>query len=574
MSDWVRDLLAKFADRVALRVATSPGATSVQAFSGIETIARATRIAGEQAIVGERRIVLLLMPHCPELFLMHLGLILLGHVPAILAWPTTRVDPEKYQRNLIHQLNRIPADQLITLPRLADNLRGLLGYPVSSCDTANAAQFESAFRERFVTSAAPVARAHAPALPPDTLFLQFSGGTTGAQKCVPVTLPMLESQLRRLTASLAITEHDGVVSWLPLYHDMGLIACLWLPAYAGAASLHFAASDWLMRPELLLHFLESEQATFTWLPNFAFSYLAQRCGAIDRSFGLAHVRAWINCSEPVRSASVKAFIEAFSQFGVSAGSLQASYAMAENVFAVTQTDMGASVREIPRTVVRHAAVKARLQSDELLDQVYVSSGRCLPETSVRIVRGDGLPSRELEPGEIQISSPSLFDGYWGADGKDISATRGTGWYSTGDYGFFDRGELFVIGRLKDVIIVGGQNVFPEDLETIAASVPGVQPGRVVAFGLDDAVLGTQSIVVVAEAVEKADQQGAVAIERGIRSLISASLGVAARHVRVVPARWIVKSTAGKISRTDTRARFLAEMTKPIVPASAALGSPT
>src|SRR5262249_42940211 len=150
---------------------------------------------------------------------------------------TTRVDPEKYQRNLIHQLRRIPADRLITLPRLAENLRESLPYEVTACSTANSGAFEATFSARAVADVwnpDPVARVK---LPDGTLFLQFSGGTTGSQKCVPVTQPMLEAQLERLRKQLSFSEQDGVVSWLPLYHDMGLIACLWLPLYCGGHSL-------------------------------------------------------------------------------------------------------------------------------------------------------------------------------------------------------------------------------------------------------------------------------------------------------------------------------------------------
>jgi acyl-CoA synthetase (AMP-forming)/AMP-acid ligase II len=558
MNLWVEDLLARISARTALRIAASPGANPVHEYSGEGLRAAATALVEAQLPLGRRSVVLLLMPHCPELFLLHFGLVLTGHIPAILAWPTTRVDPEKYQRNLVHQLQRIPADRLITLPRLAENIRGSLPYEVSSCDTQGAASFEAVFRERFVAAAPPSSAPNTAPLPDDVLFLQFSGGTTGAQKCVPVTQEMLKAQLERLRLRLGFSPEDGVVSWLPMYHDMGLIACLWFPLYCGAPSLHFAASDWLLHPELLLKFLNLHKGTFTWLPNFAFAYLAQRRAAISSALNVSHVRGWINCSEPVRRSSINTFADAFAELGVSPEQLQSSYAMAENVFAVTQTDLGNAIRTVHRSRVTHSAVSPSEQAFELLDDVYNSSGRCLPDTRVRIVGGNGTMCADREAGEIQISSPSLFAGYWSADGID-SRSLSDGWYKTGDYGFCDAEELFVIGRLKDMIIVGGQNVFPEDLESIAAGVAGVRPGRVVAFGLDDPELGTQSLVVIAEMADGFDAEKASRMEQAIRGMISACLGLAARYVRVVPAPWIVKSTAGKISRNDTRARFLAEL---------------
>src|SRR5262249_14783911 len=152
----------------------------------------------------------------------------------------------------------------------------------------------------------------------------------------------------------------------------------------------------------------------------------------------------------------------------------------------------------------------------------------------------------------------LIEGYWDRDGFRRDTFTEDGWYRTGDFGFVANEELFVIGRMKDIIIVGGQNIFPEDVEIVTSQVAGVYPGRVVAFGVDNKDLGTQSIAVVAEASGEFREAEAARLEREIRSLITASLGIAPRYVRVVPQRWIVKSTAGKISRRDTRDRFVKE----------------
>ena len=471
---------------------------------------------------------------------------------------------EKYQRNLLHQLRSLPAHHLITLPRLGENLRPGLPYPVSCCSVGGAQQFERVFTD--LLDVEPCARgdfSH-PVLPSDALFLQFSGGTTGTQKCVVVTEAMLEAQLARLAVALRSSKDDGVVSWLPMYHDMGLIACLWFPLWAGIPSIQFAANDWLLRPELLFEFMEQYGGTMCWLPNFAFSYLAQRQGSMKRGYSLDRVRAWINCSEPVRRKSMMAFADAFANWGVSRTCLQASYAMAENVFAATQTELGKPPGEIARARVQDSTVRLDANAFELIDDVYFSSGRCLPGMHTRVVGGDGSECAEREAGEIQLLTPCLFQGYWGRDGFRRDGFTSDGWYATGDYGFFSDGELYVIGRMKDIIIVGGQNIFPEDLEVIAGRAAGIYPGRVVAFGVDDEEAGTQTIGVVAEMAGEFDPDGARAIEREIRNLIKASLAVAPRYVCVVPQRWIVKSTAGKISRKDTRTRFLAEQNSSVI----------
>ena len=344
-----------------------------------------------------------------------------------------------------------------------------------------------------------------------------------------------------------------------MYHDMGLIACFWLPLWNDAPSTQFAAMDWLMDPGMLFRLMGEYHASFSWLPNFSFSYLAARKQRIGATESLGHVRAWINCSEPVRERSFEAFTSAFAELGVRPEQCQASYGMAENVFAISQTALDAPMRTISRACIRGNAADQNHTTYELLDDVYVSSGRVLDGTEVRIRGFDSQLCGDRASGEIEIRGESLFCGYWGNNGFLTQLGTADGWYATGDYGFMEQGNLYVIGRIKDIIVVGGQNIFPEDVETLANSVNGVYPGRVVAFGVEHAMEGTQSLAIVAEMRGEFDLPSAKAMEREIHQLILSALGVAARHVKIVSERWIVKSTAGKISRRETRERFLQEL---------------
>jgi fatty-acyl-CoA synthase len=546
--------LRQYAERTLLTVLESPGAATARTYQGTDLLAAAD-LARDLNLPPESRVILLLLPHSPELFLLQIGLVLIGKIPAVLPWPTTRVDGEKYQRNLLYQLSNLPANHLITVPRLAENLRPLSGFGVTGFQVGNHASLDAMFGDRLTgVSALPPHLHDLTSMPEDTVFLQFSGGTTGTQKCVVVTERMLEQQVIRLRAVLEPTGEDCVVSWLPLYHDMGLIACLYFPLLAGIPSVHFAASDWLLKPELLFQFMDTYQGSHCWLPNFAFSYLAQRREMMSGEYSLHHVRRWINCSEPVRRKSFDEFAQQFEAWGIRRESLHSSYAMAENVFAVTQSEHPTTTA---RSKVTGASASYLPNAFELIDEVFVSSGRCLPGMSVRIVGQDGSQCADLVAGEIHISSSCLFEGYWELGGFSRSSFADDGWYRSGDFGFLDRGELFVIGRIKDIIIVAGQNVFPEDIELLTAQVTGVQPGRVVAFGIDNEELGTQSVAVVAEMAGEFDPLSANRLEQEVRRLIIASLGIAPRYVNIVPQRWVVKSTAGKISRRETRNRFLA-----------------
>ncbi len=559
----LRQRLESAPDRVVLRILGSRRESDLVELTGPELCAKSIELAQRYCQAPMAGVVLLLLPHSAELFLLHLGLLLIGRLPAILPWPTNRIDPEKYQHNVLHQLRSLPATQLLTLPGLARNLDPGMPFTVTECPINEYERFESLFSmELNVRQVEKKTSCHPGACAPeDALFLQFSGGTTGNQKCVVVTAAMLVNQLERLSETLQFNREDGVASWLPLYHDMGLIACFWLPLWNQAKSIQMAASEWLMDPGMLFHFMSKYRATFCWLPNFAFAYLAAQKERIDRTLNLTHVRAWINCSEPVRNHSFEAFTQAFSGLGVRSEQCQASYAMAENVFAVTQTPPGKAPATISRLSVK-GTHDQRQTSYNLLDDRYVSSGYSLEETAFRIRRGNGDLCGDAEAGSIEIRGESLFSGYWGRNGFQSQSLTADEWYVTGDYGFAYGNDLYVIGRIKDIIITNGVNVFPEDIEALLDSVKGLYPGRVVAFGVDDEARGTESLAVVAEMRGEFSSSSAAALEIQIRRLISSVFGFAPRYVLVTPERWIVKSTAGKISRRETRLRFLRESSSP------------
>jgi len=554
----LRERLLASDEKILLRIVVGPDFDQPKEFSGKTLVERAEQLASSCGSPKGRAVVLLLLPHSPELFLLQLGLVLKGHVPAVLAWPTSRVDAEKYQRNLVHQLSHLPADQLITLPRLAENLAGSVPCQVTGINLENGGAFERTFPAGPVSTRLGRRRCVAgdsEALSDEALFLQFSGGTTGAQKAIVVTSEMLSRQLQTLSESLGFTADEVVVSWLPLYHDMGLIACYWMPLWRGASSIQIAANDWVINPELLLRCVSRYRATFCWLPNFAFSYLSQRRELMRESYELDSVRAWINCSEPVRLKSIDAFTRAFAEWGVRPESTQACYAMAESVFAVTQSRLGRPLSTIKRTRIRQSRQAFPELAFDLIDEVYVSSGKPISEAEVKIVGGNGSICQEAIAGEIRVRAPFLFSGYWGTEGFQTHSLA-EGWHATGDFGFLANGELYVIGRFKDIVIVGGNNICPEDVEAVVNSIENVYPGRVVAFGMEDTDYGTQSLAVVAEMKGEFSEESAAQLEAAIRRLVLAAIGVAPRHVAVVPARWIVKSTAGKISRRETRQRFL------------------
>lgn len=554
----VIEQLERSSSRVLLRIAIS--SSELVELTGHDILVQSRAAAETHAgSAAAGSVVLLLLPHSAELFLLQIGLVLTGRIPAVLAWPTSRVDAGKYQRNLVHQLANLPAERVITTPDLANTLADRLPYLTVGCQIHGPDRWQQDFSTKPTLHSVPQARQAGPPLldASDTLFLQFSGGTTGAQKAIVINSAILDAQLFRLAEALAFGAEDSVVSWLPLYHDMGLIACLWLPLYFSAPSLHFAPGDWLLNPGSLFKYIERYRGTFTWLPNFAFSYLASQFHRVSGPCSLDSMRAWINCSEPVRGLGTKAFLDRYAGWGVRPETIQASYAMAENVFAVTQTTLGEVVSTHDRIRTYDGVTPL---SFGLVEDVYVSSGNPLSGMQVRIVKPQ---DKDLccdgDAGEIQLKTESLFQGYWGPEGFVTNVFTADGWYVTGDYGFITDGELFVIGRFKDIIIVAGQNVYPEDVELAASSTDGIYPGRVVAFGVSDEKNGTENVVVVAEMRGNYESTRARVIERALSQNVLAHIGIAPRRAVVVPERWIVKSTAGKVCRRETRERYLREL---------------
>jgi acyl-CoA synthetase (AMP-forming)/AMP-acid ligase II len=419
---------------------------------------------------------------------------------------------------------------------------------------------------RLVHSPVPSLRSAEPSLPALALephrlaFIQHSAGTTGLQKGVALSHGAVLTQLHHLATALKVSDQDRIYSWLPLYHDMGLIACFMLPLVYHLPVVMQSPIEWVMRPGMMIQLIAEFRCTLAWLPNFAFQFLARRVRAEERgSYDLSSLRGLVNCSEPVRAQSIDEFLAIYGTGGLPSDAVKTSYAMAENVFAITQSPVDGAPRRIwvDGQQLWNAGRVALVTDNTDKSICFVSSGRCIEGNQVRIVGVDGTNLPEGMVGEIMIRSDSLFGGYYNR--PDLTAqVFQDGWYWSGDLGFLHDGELYVIGRKKDLIIVAGKNIYPQDIEEIVWNHPAVHDGRAVAFGLYNPDLGTEDILVVAEVEEEEQLRDSVEIERTIRSAIAATLDVTPRTIYLKPPRWVVKSTAGKPARSTTREKLLAE----------------
>jgi acyl-CoA synthetase (AMP-forming)/AMP-acid ligase II len=317
--------------------------------------------------------------------------------------------------------------------------------------------------------------------------------------------------------------------------------------------------DWVRAPVRLLQAVSRYGGTLAWLPNFAYNFCATRSRARDlEGVDLSTWRAVINCSEPMRAESHDAFARRFAPYGLRREALATCYAMAENVFAVTQGGMAGlvTVDVVDRRALIADGLAQPLHSADLPEAVrMLSAGPPLPNVRVRVFDAERRELPERQVGELALQSDCMLTGYYHRPDLTAKAFH-DGWYLTGDLGYMVNGEVYVTGRIKDLIIVGGKNVHPQDLEALAAEVSGVHPGRVVAFGVFNSDLGTEDVVVVAEA-DTEDEAERARIGEDIRQHINRGSDVAVRAVQVVGPRWVLKTSSGKLARAANRDKYLA-----------------
>jgi len=498
-------------------------------------------------------VILLILPHGEDLLYSFWGAILHGAIPSIMPFLTEKLSPERYRADLT---------VLVSVTRPA----AVVTYPEFEAEVSSALQEGTSVRALIVTDTL-----ESPAdpdfdklagfqrKPDDIVLLQHSSGTTGLQKGVALSHQAVFNQLEAYSSSLNLNKEDVIISWLPLYHDMGLIAGFVMPVLSGVPLVLSSPFDWVRAPYRLMQAVSRYKGTLAWLPNFAYNFCAQRIRERDlEGVDLSSWRAVINCSEPVRPESHQAFYEKFKACGLREQALQTSYAMAENVFAVTQSDLARppQVEAIDREAFMVERVARPPENDRPVMKM-MSSGRPLSNTRIRIQDEQGYEVAERVVGEIALQSDCMLAGYYNR--PDITEKAFVdGWFLTGDYGFISAGEVFVSGRKKDMIIVGGRNVYPQDLESLTYEVPGVHAGRSVAFGMFDEVQGTEEVVIIAE-VDSEDEVEQQRVADAIRRHVTKNSAIALRHVKVVGPKWILKTSSGKTARSANKEKFLKEL---------------
>nr|WP_282961739.1 AMP-binding protein [Plastoroseomonas hellenica] len=488
--------------------------------------------AWKAAGVGRGDIVFIILRHGPDLMPAFLAAMWAGAIPSYLPYPNPRQDPTAYTE--IHKavFARTGARALLTEPDFAVVLGKLL---------------TSDGGVKIITRPVPVCDA---ALPPPAdaeddaaALLQHSSGTTGLKKGVILTFGAITDQIDTYAGALGLSDRSRIATWLPLYHDMGLVACFLLPTLLGIPIFAIDPFEWVTRPSLLLEIIEEHRATHVWLPNFAFAHITRAVPASVRH-DLSSIEMLIGCSEPNRPDTYDRFLARFGRCGITASKVQTCYAMAETVFAVSQSSIGH-----PPGRLAIAVEGSRIIPGE---RVLLSNGAPLPGVEVAIATEGVLHRKERIAGELCIATPFNFKGYFGG-----LAAPEDGFHRTGDIGFLDQGEIYILGRDRESIIVNGRNFYAHDIEAAASSVAGVRPGRCVALGVASDRTGSEDIVVIAEA-----EKPRPSLPSEINRALLGQLGVPAASVELVQPGWLLKTTSGKIARAENLKKYLSQGQRP------------
>ncbi len=493
-------------------------------------------------------VVLIVLKHSVDLYFAFIGAMIAGLTPSFLPFPTPKQDSNLYWKSHEALFKRVRPAAILTY---ADNIEPINKVVdldrVAVIDVADVATTD-------------IDRQPANYSDDDIALLQHSSGTTGQKKGVVLTFGQVAAQIASYAQSINLTQDNVVVSWLPLYHDMGLFTAFLMPMTIGSKIVSLDAFEWVGRPTTLLDYLGQENKSLCWLPNFAFHHIVKN-SADGRSYDLAGVQAFIGCSEPCKPATYQGFQQHFANSGVSPQKLKTCYAMAETVFAVTQSP----AQSEPRTL--HIDMTALDGSLEVVvvDATYpsgrgfLSNGAPIDGIEVRLLVADGT-TIDVTPGashgrvgEVMVRGPFVFSGYYNNKEDSDAAFLGE-WYKTGDIGFVNGGELFICGRKKEIMIVHGKNYYSNDIEEAVNLVPGIKPGRAVAISLFNDRTQSEEVVVIAE-VDAADASASVAVKREVKRSVMERLELSVHSVEVVAPGWLIKTTSGKISRGENTSKY-------------------
>ncbi len=532
-------------DRVHLTYLDEDGSATPLTYGQLWQQAGAVAAALQARDIVPGDAVALMLPTSLDFFPCFCGILLAGGVPVPIYPPARPSQLEDHLRRHVAILANAQARLLIASGEVALPA-GLLKSQVDTLRGVVLVQDLLAPGEMYA------AVGHRAA---DLALLQYTSGSTGNPKGVMLTHGQLLANIHAMAQAGRVGRGDVFVSWLPLYHDMGLI-CAWLSSMVYAVPfIVMSPLSFLARPERWLQAIHTYRGTLSGAPNFAYELCLKRIDdAQIAGLDLSSWRLAFNGAEPVSPSTCERFAARFEKFGLKREAIAPVYGLAECAVGLALTpERGTLIDTIRRApfTVEGKAIAAPADATKADVMRFVACGRPLPGYEIRIVDPAGAELPEREEGTLQFRGPSATAGYFRNPEATAKLIRADGWLDSGDYAYLAGGEVYLTGRAKDIIIKGGRNIYPQEVEEAIGNLQGVRKGCVAVFGSPDPASGTERLVVAAETRETE----AIALERlrqAVQECVVGLLGLPADDVVLSAARIVLKTSSGKVRRAASR----------------------
>jgi 1-acyl-sn-glycerol-3-phosphate acyltransferase len=490
--------------------------------------------------------VALMFPTSRSFFDSFFGILLAGGIPVPIYPPFRPAQLEEHLRRQVNILANARTVMLITVPE-AQPLARLLRSQVLEL-------------RQVVTAEALAARGGAYTKPPlqaqDIAFVQYTSGSTGAPKGVILTHANLLANISAMNQVAQTTSADIFVSWLPLYHDMGLIGA-WLGSlYCAFHLVLMSPLAFLARPERWLWTIHRHRGTMSGAPNFAYDLCVQRIAdAALAGLDLSSWRLAFNGAEPVSPDTLQRFIARFAPYGFRPEAMTPVYGLAEASLGLAFPLPGRGIRvdHVQRQRFMQSGRVLPAEKDDHTALRFVSCGYPLPGHHIRIVDATGFEVAEGQEGRLEFRGPSATSGYF----RNPAATQALfhdGWLDSGDLAYISGGEIFLTGRAKDIIIRAGRNLYPHEIEEAVGNLSGIRKGCVAVFGSTAAASHTERLVVLAETRET-DSQMRQTLRNQIEAVFVDRLGLPPDDIVLAPPHTVLKTSSGKLRRAASRSLY-------------------
>jgi 1-acyl-sn-glycerol-3-phosphate acyltransferase len=498
--------------------------------------------------IGDR--VALMLPTGTEFFAAFFGVLYAGAVPVPIYPPMQLSQLEDFLRRQAKILRNAEAKLLLTVPealRLGTLLRGLV---------PSLTAIESVSNLTAMPTQAALPKVDDPTA---TALIQYTSGSTGDPKGVVLSHANLLANIRAMFTVLDATPAEILMSWLPLYHDMGLIGAWLAPLYVGARCYIMSPLSFLAHPQSWLWACHRYRATISAAPNFAFELCLKQIDDADLSgLDLSSLRYVANGAEPVSIHTLRRFIERFRPYGFRAEAMAPVYGLAECAVALALPPPGRApvIERIDRDALTRQGVAKPAEGDDANVIEMAACGHPLPGHEIRIVDEAGREVEERREGRLEFRGPSATSGYFHNAAKTRELFH-NGWVDSGDRAYVSQGDVFITGRIKDIIIRAGQHIYPHELEEAVGEIGGFTKGGVAAFGVTDAVSGTERIVLLAE-TGQADLVERDLLRSRARNAVTTVMGSPPDDIVLVDPGTVPKTSSGKIRRAAAKEHYLAQ----------------